>query len=160
LGPDHSQSSPPSTKTLPFAFSCPFEGGTLTYDGLPRVIFFSWLRGRLDEAHAALDLTESSLGRKAEDADREAERCRDILNPPKDAKPAKQEHASPEYLAAAYRLIVAFASSADSRRKMDVLGTLRQLIDELPPAPMTFLKGAAGQPEGTDDSKSAVPPEK
>jgi hypothetical protein len=63
-------------------------------------------------------------------------------------------------LAAAYRLIVAFASSADSRRKMDALGTLRQLIDELPPAPMTFLKGASGQPEGTDDSKSAVPPEK
>ena len=41
----------------------------------PRIVFFSWLRGRLDEARAALNLTESGLGRKAEDADREAERA-------------------------------------------------------------------------------------
>ena len=132
-----------------------------TYDGLPRVIFFSWLRGRLNEARAALDLTESSLGRKAEDADREAERCREILNQPKDGKPDKKECASPEYLAAAYRLIVALASSADAKGKVDSLGALRQLIDELPPAPKTFLNDAPGHPEaGTNESGSAVPEEK
>ena len=109
------------------------------------------MRGRLDEARVALDLTESSLGRKAEDADREVERCREILNPPKNAKSAEQEYASPEYLAAAYRLIVALASSADAKRKVEALGALHQLIDELPPAPKTFLNDSAGRPEGGTD---------
>jgi DNA-binding MarR family transcriptional regulator len=132
-----------------------------TYDGLPRVIFFSWLRGRLNEAHAALDLTESALGRKAEDSDREAERCREILIPPKEAKPARQKYASPEYLAAAYRLIVALASSADAKRQLEALGALRRLIDELPPAPKTFLNDLADYFEGgTDESGSAMPQEK
>lgn len=130
-----------------------------TYDGLPRVIFFSWLRGRLDEAHAAIDRTESRFGRKAEDADREAERCRKILIPPKGAP--SQKFASPEYLTAGYRLIVALASSADAKRKLDALGALRQLIDELPPAPKTFLNGAAAYHEGgTQESGPAMPTQK
>lgn len=130
-----------------------------TYDGLPRVIFFSWLRGRLNEAQAALDLTESSLGRKAEDADREAERCREILNPPKNAKSAKQENASPEYLAAAYRLIVALASSADAKRKVEALGALRRLMDELPPAPKTFLQEHLGQATASGGGEGSSGPD-
>ncbi|MGA9462978.1 MAG: winged helix DNA-binding protein [Terracidiphilus sp.] len=131
------------------------------YGGLPRIVFFSWLRGRLDEARAALNLTESGLGRKAEDADREAERCREILNPPKDVIPARQESASPEYLAAAYRLIAALASSADAKRKLEALGTLRQLIDELPPQPRTFLNEVKVRAEGsTIESGSTLPQEK
>ena len=131
------------------------------YGGLPRIVFFSWLRGRLNEARAALNFTESGLGRKAEDADREAERCREILNPPKDVIPAKQESASPEYLAAAYRLIAALASSADAKRKLEALGTLRQLIDELPPEPRTFLNDVKVKAEGsTVESGSTVPQEK
>ena len=132
-----------------------------TYDGLPRVIFFSWLRGRLNEARAALDLTESSLGRKAEDADREAERCREILNQPKDGKPDKKECASPEYLAAAYRLIAAIASSADAKRKLEAVGTLRRLIDELPPEPRTFLNVVRVRAAGsTVEPGSTLPQEK
>jgi len=131
------------------------------YEGLPRVIFFSWMRGQLDDARSAVEFVEERLMKKARNADFVVEEERKTLNRPQNANPANQKDASPEYLTAVFRFIGAVSQAALLRQKVVALGELRQLIEELPPTPKTFLLNPFGQvADGIGDSESAMPQEK
>ncbi|MFP5235952.1 MAG: hypothetical protein ACLGSD_08605 [Acidobacteriota bacterium] len=108
-----------------------------TYEGLPRVIFFSWLLGNLDNARVALHLTEASLSKRVSKAEVDVEHCRSILRHVLSAQP---EYASPEYVAAAYKLIGSVAFIAEAKLKVKALEALRRLTDELPPTLPVFLR--------------------
>lgn len=132
----------------------PIHWGTVaqsSYDSLPRIIFFCWLRGRPDEAYAVLDHTESTLTRKVQDATREFKRSLEILTQRRKVVTARKEYASPEYLAAGYRMVAASVSSTDAKRKLEGLDELRQTISELPPSPTTFLNDRAGHTKRGSD---------
>ena len=122
-----------------------------TYEGLPRVIFFSWLLGNLDNARVALHLTEASISKKVSKAEVDAEDCRRILRHVLSANP---EYAPPEYVAAAYKLIGAVAFIAEAKLKVEALDALRRLTDELPPALPIFLQGPLSQAKGRTDGPS------
>lgn len=64
------------------------------------------------------------------------------------------EYATPEYVAAAYKLIGAVAFVAEAKLKAEALGALRRLTDELPPALPIFLQNPIGEATGRTDGPS------
>lgn len=110
------------------------------YDTLHRVIFFAWIKGSLDEAHEALDKAEGDLTRKTEKTERELQEYRKLITSSEVGASPQVQYAAPEYLTAVYRFIEAAADAAEAKLQVEALGSLRQLIDQLPATPRTFLQ--------------------
>ena len=127
-----------------------------TYESIHRVIFFAWLKGRLDEAEIAINMAEQKLMKRARLAQAEANECREVLTESKSESSPKGKYAAPEYLSAGYKLIKATADAAEAKLQVEALATLRRFIDQLPSAPKTFLHDSLNPPTSVaEDTKPA-----
>lgn len=110
------------------------------YEALPRVLFFSWVKGELDEGRAFLRSVKLSLSAKSRVAKATAAGCVEVLRTPeKDVARERKRLSSPDYATAAFKLISSRIESADADMHVGMLESLSKLMDELPPSPaLTF----------------------
>jgi DNA-binding PadR family transcriptional regulator len=123
------------------------------FESLRRVIFFSWVKGKPEEAIQALDRARRGLTSKYLKANFEVQVYQDELEHSEGESLATGEYDSPEYISLVFKLIKATADSAEARLQAEALDTLWQLIQKLPPTPRTFLKDTSGRTHLTSKSR-------
>jgi DNA-binding PadR family transcriptional regulator len=103
------------------------------FESLPRLIFFGWVKGNLEEAREVLRKTEFDMSAKARKAEALADECRRTLDRPLEGD---YEEASAARIAVGYRLIEAVAETVETKLQLESLPQLWKMIDELPMAPV------------------------
>jgi DNA-binding PadR family transcriptional regulator len=117
------------------------------YDTLHRVIFFGWVKGKLEEASTGIDKAEDGLKRALRRATAVVDECRIELTVPSGETSSQTGCSTPEHLANVYKYIKAAADAAEANQQIVALSTLRRLITELPPTPKTFLQDSRHSPQ-------------
>lgn len=128
------------------------------YEALPRVLFFSWVKGELDEGRAFLDSVKLSLSAQSRVAKATAEGCVELLKTQeKDDARERKRLSSSNYATAAFKLISSYIESADAEMHVGMLESLAKLMDDLPPSPTMVFSEV---PDDTDNDvlvKSSQP---
>jgi DNA-binding PadR family transcriptional regulator len=102
------------------------------FDSLSRLIFFSWVKGDLEEAKSVLIDAHFKLALNAKRAEESVNECLMILQRPLEGD---YERSSKAHIAAGYRLLDAFAGSILTQLQMESIPRLVKIVREMPPAP-------------------------
>lgn len=127
------------------------------YEALPRVLFFSWVKGELDEGRAFLQSVRLSLSAKSRMAKATAEGCVELLkSPEKEVARERKRLSSSDYSTATFKLISSYIESADADMRVGMLESLAKLIDELPPSPTLTLSDTPDEELPTEESHAGA----